>query len=92
MESKNEDKSLLGCPIKPGYQSHYVITEISGDPVKEKKESGVFDEIVLGQEAQVLPVYLIEFDGPKLVKLATEVQRDAMAKFPKPEERREFNL
>jgi len=56
-------KLLMGKPIKSGYQSHYVITSQSGLPFtsEEYEEfNRYYDELVLDQESQVLPIFLTE--------------------------------
>lgn len=55
VEERNEKNSLLGSPLKSGYQSHYVLTEISGTPVTriDPSKNHHYDEIVVIQEAQV---------------------------------------
>jgi len=72
---KNEKESLVGKPIFSGYQSHFSIGNIptpqksnhfsvrkGGDPVRvKKKKSGDAMEIVIDQETQVLPRYIIYF-------------------------------
>eukprot|EP01126_Amoeba_proteus_P005367 TRINITY_DN11794_c0_g1_i3.p1 TRINITY_DN11794_c0_g1~~TRINITY_DN11794_c0_g1_i3.p1 ORF type:complete len:298 (-),score=75.34 TRINITY_DN11794_c0_g1_i3:228-1121(-) len=77
--------SLLGTPIKTGYQSHYVLTNESGgifsmpggNPKKQRKSRGdghlqkkspVYDEIVIAQESQILPSFVLYVDGAKMKK------------------------
>eukprot|EP01127_Copromyxa_protea_P011851 TRINITY_DN3020_c0_g1_i4.p1 TRINITY_DN3020_c0_g1~~TRINITY_DN3020_c0_g1_i4.p1 ORF type:complete len:129 (-),score=4.98 TRINITY_DN3020_c0_g1_i4:66-452(-) len=48
----------LGPLSFPGYQSHYVLTQRNGsiaDPTKDE----IFDELVIGQESQAVPVYIV---------------------------------
>lgn len=35
-----------------------------------------YNELVIGQEAQVVPVFLVEFDQSRLIELARAFQRD----------------
>lgn len=55
VEERNEKDSFLGSPLRSGYQSHYVLTEISGTPVTkiDPHRKYRYDEIVVVQEAQV---------------------------------------
>lgn len=58
-------------PLKGGYQSHYVLTTADGHPVPDSPSlpSKYFDELVLGQESQVVPAYVIELDSSPLPQL-----------------------
>lgn len=51
---KREDHEAK--PIMSGYQSHYVRTNIDGKPSAE----GYHDEVVISQESQILPLYIVE--------------------------------
>lgn len=64
VERIDEPKSLLGMPLKGGYQSHYVLTSADGHPLPDSLPlpSTYFDELVLGQGSQVVPAYVIELD------------------------------
>jgi hypothetical protein len=44
-------------------------------PCKEKTEADFYDEIVIDQEAQVVPIYLLTFDGDKLADIAVKFNR-----------------
>jgi len=53
----------LGQALITGYQSHYVITSFNGYPLKETDfTQRKFNEIVINQEAQVVPIFLVEVD------------------------------
>lgn len=69
--------SLMGAPIKSGYTSHLVVTNKDGtvyDVAKNQKDvdassaeegggGGIrCDEIVVGQESQILPAFIIRLD------------------------------
>jgi len=70
VESRSDEKSLLGLPIRPGYQSHYVLTTADGNPCTSRLLDGqYFDELVIGQESQVVPVYVIELERAAVVQL-----------------------
>jgi len=76
-EHPKEENTLLGLPIKGGYQSHYVLTTKDGNPCKQREAPGsYYDELVLGQEAQVVPIAIIEFTQGKLVPFAMTFQRE----------------
>jgi len=69
IESPNEKAiSLKGCKITTGYSAHYCSTGLGGFPYSETdKEAGkpVFDELVVGQENQAVPLFLLEIDISK---------------------------
>jgi len=78
VEHHKEENSLLGSPIKaPGYNSHYVITSQDGYVAKTVGEIPVFDEIVIDQEAQVTPAFILQLstDSSKLQKFYKEFDR-----------------
>jgi len=54
--------SLVEQSIKPGYQSHYVVTKCNGYPVQKQVKSDYFDEIVVNQEAQICPAFIVKID------------------------------
>jgi hypothetical protein len=50
---------LLGQPIKSGYQSHFVVTNKEGGPITKLNKFSEFNELVVAQEAQAVPIYLV---------------------------------
>ena len=54
-ESKN---TLRGKPLKRGYQSHYVSVKSNGKPTTNE-EISVYDELVINQSTQAVPVFAI---------------------------------
>lgn len=60
IEHPREPNSLLGHPLKVGYQSHYVVTGIDGMPFSGKGQK--YDEIVINQEVQVRGSQFLSFD------------------------------
>jgi len=66
-DPKALSRPYLGKPITSGYQSHYVITNLSGNPAQFKLETStmfqnIWDELVISLESQVLPVFLLEIN------------------------------
>lgn len=62
-ENHKGDKSLLGTPIKTGYNSHLVLTAKNGTIHYLGDDQGIVcDEIVVGQESQILPAFIIRLD------------------------------
>jgi len=61
--------SYIGCMIDTGYQSHYVLTDKKGYPADlnilhsqlniNQLNNNVYDEIVIANESQAVPVFLV---------------------------------
>jgi len=52
--------SLAGKPLRtPGYNAHYVLTKKDGFAVTQKGESPMYDELVVPEESQVAPAFII---------------------------------
>jgi len=62
--------ALMGAAIKPGYNSHFVITKQDGYCVSDSSDTGC-DELVVEQEAQIVPIYVVELDA-STTKILTE--------------------
>jgi len=58
IEFPRAEDSLLGQPILPSYDSHIVCVTSAGTPVKRPIED-FFLELVIDQEARVLPAFII---------------------------------
>jgi len=58
IEHPNEPNNLSGAALRTGSQSHYVVTAINGFPVK-KPTPDAYDELVVVQEGQVFPAFII---------------------------------
>lgn len=78
VEDHKSDESLLGAPLQPGCQSHYVRTDMNGYVVK-KPDPTSYDEIVLGQENLVCPVLVLEIDVSNVLRLKIKLD-EAMKK------------
>jgi hypothetical protein len=83
IEHRGAVKSFLGVPIDSGYQSHYVLTNRDGNPLT-KKTDRYYDEIVLSNEVQVVPVFLLYVSRDILGKLAKEFAREIPGNEEKP--------
>lgn len=71
--------SIEGTSLKPGYNSHYVCTDRNGqiyDPANELKDSAKFNELVIIQESQVLPAYIVEIDKTNFPQLRDHYVRE----------------
>jgi len=81
IEHPRKAGSLAGTIIKPGYQSHYVCTNNKGMPHPDMSENYqyVFDEIVINQEAQVAPAYVLMLDPLTFPKLIADFNRSVPA-------------
>jgi len=60
-EDHKDENTLLGQPIKSGYNSHYVATLRNGVPPKSITQE-VYDEVVIPQEAQIVPAFVININ------------------------------
>jgi len=59
----------MGHPLVNGYQSHYCITTKEGLPftIKDYQDMNTkYDELVIGQESQVVPLFLLEMNKKKI--------------------------
>jgi len=59
-------ESLIGRNIKQGYDSHYAVVDGSGLPLEKSQvmnlansDKRAYDEMVIGEEQQILPCYLV---------------------------------
>jgi hypothetical protein len=92
VEDREDPKSLRGLPIKSGYQSNYVLTSKRGNVLNQSdKTEEIYNEIVIPQESQVIPVYLIELNEGSLSRISGEYQRVLSSK-PVVHDRRETHL
>eukprot|EP01126_Amoeba_proteus_P002306 TRINITY_DN10725_c0_g2_i7.p1 TRINITY_DN10725_c0_g2~~TRINITY_DN10725_c0_g2_i7.p1 ORF type:complete len:398 (+),score=69.59 TRINITY_DN10725_c0_g2_i7:1019-2212(+) len=59
-EHPQKEGNYVGKAIEAGYHSHYVCVDNDGyPPSKLSSTTKVFDEVVVSQEAQIAPVYII---------------------------------
>ena len=63
-EADAESGSLLAQAIKTGYQSHYVRVNQKG------KIGDEYDEIIVNQESQILPAYIITLDVENVAQMS----------------------
>lgn len=62
IESIGSDE-LVGKPIKLGYNSHYAIVTMDGQAATiadYQNQKELFDELVIPQETQALPMFIVE--------------------------------
>lgn len=64
-EDHKGSKSLLGTALKSGYNSHYIMTNKDGF-IYDKGD--ICDEIVVSQESQILPAFIITLDPESCIK------------------------
>jgi hypothetical protein len=78
IEHPRIEDSFLAKPIFGGYQSNYVVVLGNGFPWKENDAKyRTFNEIVIDQEDQVVPIFLVFFSpSPGLQKVLDVVDRD----------------
>jgi len=61
-EKSNSSTSLIGNPIKAGYNAHYIVVDKAGeavDAVKNFKDK-MFEEMVISQDSQVTPAFVVQ--------------------------------
>jgi len=77
-EQHKGPNSLAGKPLKtPGYNSHYVLTRTDGFALSNPTESPFYDEIVLPEECQVVPAFIVILDnGDELKKQQDLFERE----------------
>jgi len=60
-ESHLQKPNLFGEHIVSGHQSHYVVTGANGYPCQNMNDAR-YDEYVVDQEVQVVPIFVVEMD------------------------------
>ena len=56
----------MGKAIKPGYNTHYVVTQKDGFCYKYNDYKGeLYNEIVINQESQIVPAFIFAIDESK---------------------------
>jgi len=55
---EHEKHSLLGKPHVSGFQTHYVLTQKNEHVIDNMESPVIYDEIVISQEAQVVPIFI----------------------------------
>jgi len=76
IEGPRDENSCCGQPLMAGYQSHYVITSRKGYPQTDLDNPESYDELVIVQEPQTLPIYLLEVDPNSFQNLLSSWQRE----------------
>jgi len=79
-EQHKGPESLAGKPLRtPGYNSHYVLTKKDGFALANPSENPFYDEIVVAEEAQVAPAFIIELQpGSELKEQQRLFERDVI--------------
>jgi len=54
-----------------------VLTRPDGDPITSDHETH-FDELVVSQDAQVMPLFVVEFDPSKLLSVSRKFARNVL--------------
>jgi len=61
-EKSNSATSLIGNPIKSGYNAHYIVVDKTGeavDTVNNFKDK-MFEEMVISQDSQITPAFVVQ--------------------------------
>jgi len=75
-ESKDGADSLLGKPITKSCGSHYALVTKDGLVCKQRMEKDYFTEIIVEQEAQILPSFVFLVDNKNFMELHAIYTRD----------------
>lgn len=59
IEASTDKENYLGKPTVSGYQSHFVCTKSDGTPIRQTLTHDESNEIVISQEAQAVPIYIV---------------------------------
>jgi len=78
IEHHTSESNLVGTALKTGYQSHYVCTTAQGLPVTQPC-SNCYDELVIMQEAQVVPAFVLKIDTTNLMTIMKKYEREVMS-------------
>lgn len=70
--------TLIGKGITSGCNSHYVLTKHDGG-IYQGKGSTFYDEIVIAQESQICPAFVLEINMSMLSDVVADFTRDAIA-------------
>jgi len=70
IEDRNGLNSLKGVPVKSGYQCNYVVTRKNGSIQSDVPVDQSFDEFVIPQESQIVPIYLIQLNYNRVQSLS----------------------
>jgi len=81
IESKSAKDTLYGQYIEFGYQCNYVCCKNDGFPCTEIKDK-CYNELVIPQENQVIPIFLLLIDISPLRALYEDFQREIPAQQP----------
>jgi len=73
-----EEKNFLGAPIESGHQSHYILTNINGQPITKGDKYSLYDEIVIPKESQVCPIFMVSVDKSNLGTLLLKYKREVV--------------
>lgn len=76
-EDPNSSESLIGAAPKEAYQSHYVLVNSNGLP-PGKEIQNPLDELVIIQESQILPLFLLLPKNGSIMQLYEKWQREVI--------------
>jgi len=76
VEEVKSPMSLLGSALKMGFNSHFVVTNVSGECVtSQEPNETVCDEIVIPQESQIVPAFIFTIDKKNTRDLRKDWER-----------------
>jgi len=92
-EDRRSINTLFGKHIIRGYQSHYVVVKKTGDPFTHEDYVNLeesFNEIVVDQESQVVPIYLLTVNKNYIQRAVAEYQINSLSNPKKIEKDRDI--
>jgi len=79
-EQPTPNSKIKGYPLVSGYQSHYAITKKNGLPFTREdfvdQKAKKYDEVVIVQESQVVPIFLLKIGKDSIKRIFQEWERD----------------
>jgi len=96
IEDFEEKKNFIGKAIKTGYNAHYVLTTSDGHTARSKVDP-YFDELVIEQEGQALPAFIVTIGQENISQIVDELHQANSAhavspRVPGPPKMRNFSL
>eukprot|EP01120_Amphizonella_sp_Union-15-10_P005962 TRINITY_DN1844_c0_g5_i1.p1 TRINITY_DN1844_c0_g5~~TRINITY_DN1844_c0_g5_i1.p1 ORF type:complete len:220 (-),score=56.77 TRINITY_DN1844_c0_g5_i1:81-704(-) len=96
IEHPKQENSLLGKPIAEEYDAHVVLTNANGEPYDFNTKGPLFDELVLSNENQAYPAYVVfakqKDQIPENTQVSEEVNEESIVDWILQKKNRTDNL
>jgi len=83
VEHHLKKNNLVGQGLKPGFNSHYALTNKDGFIVTQSddlEKELIFNEFVINQESQIVPAFIVDLDTTNFPQFAEEWRRQVVSK------------